>query len=166
MFVLAPERKPLGKYAPSTYVSVKPRILIVDDDEVVRRMLSLLLRNVGEILIAGSAQEGLELLEAHENQVDLVLCDQLMPGMTGDRMLAEVTRRWPRTERVLMSGYSDVVPVNRGLENGEIGHFVAKPWDNRVLIDEITNRAARALAQRNGKTGGETLPSEGEPPTP
>lgn len=110
-------------------------------------MLSLLLKGTGEVLSAGSASEGLKLMEAEV--IDLVLCDQLMPGMTGDRMLAEVARRWPRIERVLMSGYSDVVPVNRGLENGEIGHFVAKPWDNRVLIEEIRTRSHRALEQRN-----------------
>lgn len=139
---------------------MKPRILIVDDDEVVRRMLSLLLRGTGEVLSAGSASEGLQLMEVEV--IDLVLCDQLMPGMTGDRMLAEVARRWPRTERVLMSGYSDVVPVNRGLENGEIGHFVAKPWDNRALIEEIKTRAQRALDGRENPTphGGNPDPLE------
>ena len=62
----------------------------------------------------------------------------------------ETARRWPDTERILMSGSCDREIVNQGLRNGEIGYFFNKPSDPKEILREIQERAARAHARRVG----------------
>ena len=64
-----------------------------------------------------------------------------------------------------MSESATLPGVLDGVRVLEIGHFVAKPWDNRVLIEEIRTRSHRALKQRDPGVG-KTLPAGGETPPP
>jgi DNA-binding NtrC family response regulator len=123
-------------------------ILVVDDEPAIRRLLAKLLRGVGTVRTAASADKGLQILE--NEPVDLVLSDMMMPDMTGAQLLAQVARRWPDTERVLMSGHCDLTPVMIGLRNGEIGYFLHKPWETAELLKEMRVRAGQAYTKRMG----------------
>jgi signal transduction histidine kinase len=105
-------------------------ILVVDDDRLVAESTGALLEEMGhQPRLVASAREALEALRAGA-QVDLVLTDHAMPGMTGTELAAEVARGWPSLPVLLMSGYAEA--AGGGLP------VLPKPFEQQAL--------ARALA--------------------
>ncbi len=108
-------------------------ILIVDDDEHVRRALRRVLRRARcRILDAPDAALGLAHLEREPVQV--VVSDYRMPGMSGVEFLREVKERWPRIQRVLLTGQADSTAIEEAVNRSEIFRFIWKPWDDTHLI--------------------------------
>jgi two-component system NtrC family sensor kinase len=111
-------------------------ILIVDDDEHVRRALRRVLRRARcTILDAPDAAVGLEHLEREPVQV--VVSDYRMPGMSGVEFLRAVKLRWPRIQRVLLTGQADSTAIEEAVNQSEIFRFIWKPWDDTHLIITI-----------------------------
>jgi EAL domain-containing protein (putative c-di-GMP-specific phosphodiesterase class I)/FixJ family two-component response regulator len=114
----------------------RPTLLIVDDDASVVAALRRLLRHEEyTILSASSGVEGLELLALHDVQV--ILSDHRMPGMTGAEFFAEVKIMYPDTMRVMLTGYTELKSVIDAINRGEIFRFITKPWENDVLIHNL-----------------------------
>ena len=114
--------------------SVKERetLLIIDDDVFMLDVLSnLFWRDGYHILTARSAAEGFELLAL--NEVQVILCDQRMPQMSGTEFLARVREMYPRTFRIVLSGYSDLMSIVDAVNCGAIARYYTKPWDNKQL---------------------------------
>ncbi len=90
------------------------RILVVEDEEAVRAIVTEQLRSLGyNVRHAGGAEQALGLLD--EGGFDLVLTDVVMPGrLNGKDLSDEVRRRWPTTRVVFMSGYSENALVHDG----------------------------------------------------
>lgn len=106
-------------------------VLIVDDEVRILAALERSLRREGwEILTADGPDAGLEILATRA--VDLVLSDHKMPGMTGSEFLREVSRRWPRVVRVLITGWAEAVTEEELREIG-IEALIPKPWDDAEL---------------------------------
>ncbi len=104
-----------------------PTVLVVDDDPAVCRAVTKLLGRQGyRVLHALSADEGLRLLDGALH-FDLVLSDQVMPGMTGTEFLDRVRSRWPAMPSVLMSG---VAPT---CSRGVAPPTLMKPFSAREL---------------------------------
>jgi CheY-like chemotaxis protein len=111
-------------------------LLLVDDETHVLSALQRLLRQDGyRILSARSAAEGFELLALH--QVQVILCDQRMPAMSGTVFLDRVKDLYPDTLRIVLSGYTDLESIIDAINRGAIYRFHTKPWDNQVLRDTI-----------------------------
>ena len=111
-------------------------LLLVDDEECILTSLHRLFRQDGyRILMAGSAAEGFELLARH--QVQVILCDQRMPTMNGTEFLDRVKDIHPATLRIILSGYTDLKTILEAINRGSIYHFYTKPWDNRLLRENI-----------------------------
>lgn len=118
------------------------RVLFVDDDPLVLRAAARILASEPfETLTAGSAEEALDVLDRVHVQV--VVSDENMPGMRGTALLAEVSRRHPRTVRVLMTGAPTVETAVRAINDGEVYRFVTKPVERSELL--VTVRDALAL---------------------
>ncbi|UGQ48759.1 EAL domain-containing protein [Massilia endophytica] len=119
-------------------LSEKPRqtLLIVDDEENVTAALVRLLRRDGyHILRASSGEEGLAQLALHDVQV--VLSDQRMPGMSGSEFLSKVKSLYPDTIRIMLSGYTGVDSIIDATNSGAVFRFHAKPWDDERLRASI-----------------------------
>ncbi len=71
-------------------------------------------------------------LEAH-GPFAVVLSDQRMPGKDGVEVLASVARHHPETIRIMVTGFADYHDTVRAINEGQIKHFVSKPWDDRTL---------------------------------
>ncbi|MDO8369693.1 MAG: response regulator, partial [Candidatus Nitrotoga sp.] len=98
--------------------------------------LKRLLRHDGyNILTAMSAEQGLELLASH--QVDVIISDQRMPGMSGVEFLRRVKTLHPETVRLVLSGYTDLQAVTDAINEGAIYKFLTKPWDDGILRANI-----------------------------
>jgi CheY-like chemotaxis protein len=123
-----------------------PTLLLVDDDRFMLDLLAdFLAADDWRILAAQSGPEGLDLLARH--QVQVILCDQCMPGMSGTEFAQRVRERHPHTWRIIVSGQSEAGPIAQALADGVIDGYLAKPWPGAVL------RATVAEAFRLQRTG-------------
>ncbi len=107
-------------------------LLIVDDEAFVRSALRRSLRSEGySTFTAATAEEGLALLKAQP--IDLVMSDQVMPGMTGIEFLGQVRDLHPSVGRILLTGHADMEEAIKAINRGEIYRFLLKPWDDTEL---------------------------------
>ena len=111
-------------------------LLMLDDEENIRRSLLRLLRRDGyRILQAASASEAFELLATHRVQV--IISDQRMPGMSGTKFLSQVKAMYPDTVRMVLSGFTDLASVTDAINRGAIYKFLTKPWDDEELRAQV-----------------------------
>jgi diguanylate cyclase (GGDEF)-like protein/PAS domain S-box-containing protein len=126
-------------------------LLIVDDEvNIVAALKRLLRRDSYRILTANSGQEGLDILTQYEYQVDVIVSDQRMPGMTGVEFLRKAKDLYPDTVRIVLSGYTELQSVTDAINEGAIYKFLTKPWDDaqlRVHIEEAFRH--KQLADEN-----------------
>jgi response regulator RpfG family c-di-GMP phosphodiesterase len=106
-------------------------LLLVDDETRILSALRRSLRREGyEILSAESGAEALRILATR--QVDLVLTDQKMPGMSGLEFLEQVAKRHPVVARLLITGWPEEIP-HEDISRLGIRALIPKPWDDREL---------------------------------
>ena len=118
------------------------RILIVDDDEDIRRLLELSLRRLGpeyEIVTAQNSVAALALIE--KENFDLVVTDYMMPGMTGIDLARAVRRIAPDTHVVLMTAYGNT-PLQETTKFLGLDGYVRKPF-KLDRIQEIVKQAVQ-----------------------
>jgi PAS domain S-box-containing protein len=98
--VAAPRQTPLAQS--------KGRVLVVDDVDLVRDFARNFLEMAGlTVLVAGSGQEALQILENTVEPMDIMFTDYNMPGMNGIELMEQVATRWPKIKLILASGYLD-----------------------------------------------------------
>jgi DNA-binding NtrC family response regulator len=111
-------------------------LLIVDDDVFMLDVLSDFLAQDGyRILTAQTAAEGFDILARH--QVQVILCDQCMPQMSGTEFMERVKHLCPDTFRIMLSAYSDLTPIMAAINRGAVDRFYTKPWKGAVLRENI-----------------------------
>lgn len=126
--------------------SGQPTILLVDDDPFMLAVLADML--AGEpvrVLSAPSGPEALALLE--REAVEVILCDQAMPGMTGTEVLAQVATSHPRTVRLMLTGQQDLAEIDAALRSGVLDAHYAKP----VSASSLRERVREALALQRSR---------------
>jgi two-component system cell cycle sensor histidine kinase/response regulator CckA len=139
--------------APQSPSPAKPRlerppggftVLVVDDEEAVRRLAVRMLTWTGyQALEARHGREALATLEEHPGPIHLVLTDIKMPGMNGRELGRYIEQRWPGKPILYMSGFASEVFRGGLLEPG--APFLAKPFTQddlagkvRALLDKET----------------------------
>lgn len=130
------EATPVAPRATNLALTGSETILLVDDDEVVRGTVVLMLEDLGyRVLAAAAGQEALEMLR-HESAVALLFTDVVMPGM-GGRQLAERARKIQPDLRVLYtSGYTENAIVHNGRLDPGI-ELLSKPYDRERLATKV-----------------------------
>ena len=83
--------------------------------------------------------------------VEVLLCDQRMPEMTGVEFLKSVRARWPDTVRMIISGYTDADDIISGINDAGIYQYVTKPWQPEALILTIKNAVRLYRLQRENE---------------
>ena len=125
-------------------------LLVVDDEENIVAALKRLLRRDGyHIVTANSGAEGLQRLA--EVEVDVIVSDQRMPGMTGVEFLRRAKELCPDTVRMVLSGYTELQSITDAVNEGAIYKFLTKPWDDerlRVHIEEAFRHKGMADENR------------------
>ncbi|HEX3762349.1 MAG TPA: ATP-binding protein [Kofleriaceae bacterium] len=115
-------------------------VLVVDDDDDVRRMVERALRRASyKVMTATSGPDALARARAYPGEIDLLLTDVVMPGMTGQELIRELSAERPGLQVVFMSGYHQGAPIDPR-------RFVAKPFDRATLLSTV----ADVLGNRNG----------------
>ena len=127
-------------------VAVPALVLIVDDDESIRTVLSHLLEGAGHpVLAAASTREAKALLQQHP--VGLVVSDVVMPGESGIELRRALARERPALPVILMSGYSADGPAEFAARN-ERTSFVQKPF----AAEEMLALVSAALSPPAGRS--------------
>ncbi len=140
-----PEPKEAVDEPPPTNGS-RGTVLIVDDEDTVRKLAGSVLRRAGFSTIeAGAGDEGLAAFRENLEGIDAVLLDLTMPGMNGREVLAEIRSLDPGKPVILSSGFSADVALN-GLSDQDGTRFLRKPYSPGTLQDlmrELTGKGAR-----------------------
>jgi two-component system cell cycle sensor histidine kinase/response regulator CckA len=122
----APTERPAGGYT----------VLVVDDEEAVRRLACRMLTWTGyQALEATHGREAIATIEQHAGGIHLVLTDIKMPGMNGRELGRQVEQRWPGKPVLYMSGFASEVFQGGLLEVG--APFLAKPFTQEDLASKV-----------------------------
>ena len=116
-----------------------PTILLVDDEVHSLNAMRMALEDDFECLTALNADEATRLME--ENFVQVIFCDQRMPGKTGVDFLKEVRDRWPETVRIIITGYTETSDMIAAINEAGIYQFLTKPWHPDHLVMSAKNAA-------------------------
>ena len=130
------------------------KILVVDDDEEVRKTIRLQLKGTGlEVVEAEDGKRGIEVLDA-ENiiTVDAILCDVRMPNINGVEAVAYFRREYPSIPVIVLTGYPDVKLAVDFMKEGVVEYLV-KPVEKSKLVDVIM----KAVSQRSFVGGAEPV---------
>jgi two-component system cell cycle sensor histidine kinase/response regulator CckA len=112
-------------------------ILLVDDEPMILDVGSQILETLGyKVLPAKSGQEGLEVFDQHKNEIDLVILDMVMPGMSGGDVFEKIMEIKPGTKTLLSSGYSLDGQAKTIMERG-CGGFIQKPFRVESFASKI-----------------------------
>jgi len=117
------------------------KILIVDDDKLLQNSLHTILSEKYDTFVAGSGEEALRLLQAHD--IDLVLLDIRLPGINGIDTLGRIREINRDVAVIMMTAYEDVKSVIRSIKMGAVDYLV-KPLDIEEL-DVIIEKALETL---------------------
>ena len=136
-------------------------ILLVDDENNIISALKRTLRRDGySILTANSGEEGLALLTQYE--VGVIVSDQRMPLMSGVEFLRKVKILYPKTLRIVLSGYTELESVTGAINEGAICKFLTKPWDDDLLRDNIREAFLQYEMERENARLSQALQSANE----
>lgn len=123
-------------------MSAKAKILVVDDEDVVRR--SYIRALASERCNVEAAWNGREALEALEQKpFDVVLLDQRMPGMDGLAVLKAIKEKWPECEVIMITGYPEVEFAKQAVTLGAYD-YLAKP----IGPDQVVEAANGAMLHK------------------
>lgn len=119
-------------------------ILLVEDEDLVRRVASRALRAAGYTVIeATDGNSGVRAATAHPGVIHLLLTDVVMPGMGGRMLADQVSQLRPDTRVLYTSGYLDDAIVRHGIQHAEVA-FLPKPYDSRSLLGKVREVLDRA----------------------
>jgi two-component system, probable response regulator PhcQ len=119
----------------------KYAILYVDDEEMSLKYFVRAFSDHFRIFTATNAQDGLKTLEAHKDEIGLLMTDQRMPGEKGVWLLERARQLRPQIIRILATAYADMEAAIAAVNTGAIYKYVTKPWDP----PELENTLKRGL---------------------
>ncbi len=113
-----------------------PKILIVDDEDLVLRSLARELGDLAADVIAFS--EPLKALEyIQSNNADLLISDVRMPQIDGIELMERASQIQPALQRVVLTGYTEIDSVISAINRGRIHYYLEKPWDTVRLLEVV-----------------------------
>jgi DNA-binding NtrC family response regulator len=121
-----------GSAAQASKIMQPCKVLLVDDEPMVAKALKRVLRKESyEVVCAGSAAEALEILSGQS--FDVVVSDEMMPGMPGSDLLGVIYERYPETIRIMLTGHPNLDTALRSINTGHVYRFLIKPCSGMEL---------------------------------
>jgi response regulator RpfG family c-di-GMP phosphodiesterase len=118
-----------------------PHVLIVDDDQAARNLMSVVLGEAG--ITCGTASDGTEALRIIQNEhFDAVVSDMRMPGMSGLELLAEIRLRFPHMPFVVTTGVEDMKVAVQAMRSGA-DDYLLKPLSDEALVATLVRGLRR-----------------------
>jgi adenylate cyclase len=108
-------------------------ILVIDDEDGIRRSLKRVLKEDGySVSVASNGEEALDFFRRNSNNVDIVICDLLMPGIDGITTIEEMNKIHGEVTKIILTGYGTLESSIKAIEAGVDG-FITKPFENKEL---------------------------------
>ncbi len=127
-------------------------VLFVDDEEnVLKSIMRGFLHSGFRVFTATGGRDGLKVLESED--IDIVVTDYRMPGMDGFQFLNIVRERFPKVNRVILSGFIEKSAAVESLTRGIASTYILKPWMN----DEVEEKIKHILETRKTLKSGKLL---------
>ncbi len=117
----------------------KFNILYVDDESDNLLAFRSVFRRFYNVTTAEGGEQALTLLK--DQSFDLILSDQRMPEMTGVELFEAIMNDFPNAVRIIVTGYSEMQPINKAMKEGKVAQCITKPWN----VDELKNIIQEAL---------------------
>jgi len=125
------------------YIYNDMTVLLVDDDDTVRDVTKDMLEELGfTVITAENGKKGFDLYKKRKTQINLVILDMTMPGMTGDEVFLKVREIDKDIPVILSSGYSELETATALIEKGLSG-FIQKPYKQDDLLSKINEVLGR-----------------------
>jgi response regulator RpfG family c-di-GMP phosphodiesterase len=125
-------------------------ILCLDDEASVLKSLVRLLRmNKFNVVVSTDGHDALQKMTA--TQFDVVISDMRMPKMSGAEFLAKAKKLAPDTQRILLTGYSDLESTVSAVNDGGINAYIQKPWQNDHLIGVIKSAVEKFRLKKHNE---------------
>jgi CheY-like chemotaxis protein len=144
--ILLPAARPVSKqhqpltdsrHTPARVSERRLTVLLIDDEQTVRRGTRRVLQSVGlQVLEASNGADGIRLYGERDPRPDAVLLDLEMPGLTGEDTLEALRELDPGVRVVMVSGHRDNARVRQLKASGAVA-FVYKPWTLNELLDAL-----------------------------
>lgn len=116
---------------------IHPKVLIVDDNDLMRSLLRGILRNE-DYQVIGEAKNGVVALEFIDRiKPDIVFLDVMMPEMDGLEALQSIRRRHPEIVVVMITGNPSKENVEESIQGGASG-FIVKPFNSAKVLDTLS----------------------------
>jgi CheY-like chemotaxis protein len=131
---------------------MEPKILIVDDEELIRLSLRKLLEKHGyRVDVAGSAEEALEKIKG--NGFHIVITDIMMPDMDGIELLKKIKEQDRSIYVIMITAYASLERAIASLKHGA-GDFIQKPYENKEILEAV-KKAVETLEEEARVSGKE-----------
>ncbi|MGE7921140.1 response regulator [Viridibacillus sp. NPDC093762] len=110
---------------------------IVEDQEILRKSLKIVIESISDIEIIGTAENGEKAIALCEREnIDILLMDIQMPVMDGVKATEEIKKRWPNIKIIILTTFQDVTHVLNALNAGAEG-YILKAVDPEFLVQGI-----------------------------
>jgi two-component system response regulator PilR (NtrC family) len=130
------------------------KLLIIDDEEVLRDVLEAVLRREGfDVVTAASGEEGLATID--QDEIDLVILDIMLPGMSGMETMRSIKESNPGTPVIIITAFSSIDGAIEAMKHGAF-HYIPKPFKNEEVVITVN----KALEQRRLSRENERLKAE------
>ncbi len=117
-------------------MSSAPALLLVDDEPEILESLRRALRDDGyELLTTTSPVEAMAILD--KRHIDVIVSDLRMPDVSGLELVTHVRKNHPQVVRVLLTGFATLDSALEAINEGAVGRYLTKPWDNDELRADI-----------------------------
>ncbi len=125
----------------------KCSLMVVDDEPYILATLSALLSNEFEVITSNSAEAAQTLFS--QRQTDIILSDQKMPRMSGVQLLEWVRQKYPKTIRLMMTGFADLEEAVEAINRGHVYRYIPKPWRADELLDTLRTAGRTFVLERS-----------------
>jgi signal transduction histidine kinase/ActR/RegA family two-component response regulator len=147
LYVPLVDAPPASKTISPTATKSAVTLLLVEDEEAVRRVAHKMLTRAGyRVFQASSAEEALA-MASDIPTVDALVTDVVLPGMDGRRLADALTRRYPNLEVLYTSGYTDDAVLRFGISQSEL-FFLQKPYTTKLLVQRVHEVLEKAQRRR------------------
>jgi len=127
--------------------NIKARILVIDDDEGIRKVITTALND--ESYITDTASNGKEAIEKSKtNAYDLAIIDIHLPDMEGTQLLSELKETTPKMRKIIVTGFPEVQNAITAVKKGA-DDYITKPVNIDVLINSIREQLRKQQEEKN-----------------
>ncbi|MBK9420265.1 MAG: response regulator [Flavobacteriales bacterium] len=137
--------QPIRMNTPASLVEDRANVLFIDGNATNRQTFASAFACDFDVRLAGSMEEAWEILA--EGRTDVVICEQLLPGILGSDALGQVKQRHPRAKRMLITEHADLRSLVDALNNAGVCHYISKPWEVDAVRTAVRDAHASLQAQ-------------------